>query len=197
MSEKTLTSDSPRGPLFADPRFWKRVLSMLRPFLALAAVVLLFAVADQWFSEKPTFFTADNFTNVVSQTAIVAVAALGMTVIIIAGGIDLSAGTAIALAATVLAWCLKEDVATRLVTGDSVASATARLKSANDELGRVNKELKALGEKSPGNSVIAEKLLDLGNATHEVELREQRLASVKMVRSWSTIESWKREEYRA
>ena len=179
MSEKPSTSDSPRGLSFADPRLWKRALSMLRPFLALAAVVLLFAVADQRFSDKPTFFTADNFTNVVSQTAIVAVAALGMTVIIIAGGIDLSAGTAIALSATVLAWCLKEDVATRLVTGDSVARATASLKSASDKLDRVNKELKTLGEKASDKSAIADKLLGLGRATQEVEEGERRLASVK------------------
>lgn len=41
------------------------------------------------------------------QASTVAVAALGMTVIIIAGGIDLSAGTALALSATVLAYCLR------------------------------------------------------------------------------------------
>ena len=38
-----------------------------------------------------------------------AVAALGMTVVIISGGIDLSAGTALALASTVIAYCLRED----------------------------------------------------------------------------------------
>jgi ribose transport system permease protein len=37
----------------------------------------------------------------------VGIAALGMTIIIIAGGIDLSAGTAIALSATVAAWCFR------------------------------------------------------------------------------------------
>lgn len=186
MSENPLISDLRREQSFADPRLWKRALSMLRPFLALAVVVLLFAVADQRFSAKPTFFTADNFTNVVSQTAIVAVAALGMTIIIIAGGIDLSAGTAIALSATVLAWCLKEDVATRLVTGDSVASATASFKSANDELARVDKDLKALGDKSPDKSVIAEKLMKLGRAAHDVEVGEQRLATAKIAsKTWT------------
>lgn len=38
-----------------------------------------------------------NARTVCTQTAVVGVAALGMTVIIIAGGIDLSIGTAIAL----------------------------------------------------------------------------------------------------
>lgn len=185
MSEKPLTSDLPHGPLFADLRFGKRVVSALRPFLALAAVVLLFWGADVCLSEKPTFFTPENFTNVVSQTAIVAVAALGMTVIIIAGGIDLSAGTAIALSATLLAWCLKEDVAARLVVGESVASATAQLKVANTELDRVNKELNALGEQPPDKSVIAEKLLELGRATQDVEASEQQLASTQAWAKWS------------
>jgi ribose transport system permease protein len=42
------------------------------------------------------------------SSAPVVVGALGMTVVIIAGGIDLSAGTAIALCATVLAFVLKQ-----------------------------------------------------------------------------------------
>ena len=67
--------------------------------------MLFFAITDQWMNgDKATFLTGRNLTTISSQTATVAVAALGMTVIIIAGGIDLSAGTAIALCATVLAW---------------------------------------------------------------------------------------------
>lgn len=57
-----------------------------------------------------TFFTPRNNRAVSVPTATVAVAALGMTLVIISGGIDLSAGTALALCATVLAWCLKEGV---------------------------------------------------------------------------------------
>ena len=57
------------------------------------------------------FLTQRNFRVILSQTATVAVAALGMTVVIISGGIDLSAGTALALSATVLASALRADVA--------------------------------------------------------------------------------------
>src|SRR5690606_38900740 len=46
--------------------------------------------------------------NILVQSATVGVAALGMTLIIISGGIDLSAGTAMALSATSLAWFLRE-----------------------------------------------------------------------------------------
>src|SRR5438552_2233449 len=124
-------SDAPRpdpGSMPLATARWGRLWNLLGPFIALAAVVLLFSAADSWMNgEKATFLTGRNLTTVAAQTATVAVAALGMTVIIIAGGIDLSAGTAIALCATVLAWCLKEDVATRLIAGDNVASVTAQL----------------------------------------------------------------------
>jgi ribose/xylose/arabinose/galactoside ABC-type transport system permease subunit len=83
--------------------------SALGPFLGLAVVIVFFAVADALQKEPGNFLSIRNLRTVSAQTATVAVAALGMTIIIIAGGIDLSAGTAVALAATVLAWCLKND----------------------------------------------------------------------------------------
>lgn len=80
------------------------------PVLALVLIVVLFAAADQvWGAGR--FSSLRNLRVILNQTSIVAVAALGMTVIIIAGGIDLSAGTALTLCATVMAWCLKHDYA--------------------------------------------------------------------------------------
>ena len=84
--------------------------SALGPFLALALVVGFFAIADSLKEEPGNFLSERNLRTISAQTATVAVAALGMTVIIISGGIDLSAGTALALSATVLAWCLQKDV---------------------------------------------------------------------------------------
>lgn len=84
--------------------------SELGTLLALAAVVVFFAVADPIQNgERTSFLTVRNFRVMMTQTSIVAVAALGMTMIIIAGGIDLSAGTALTLSATVLAYGLKND----------------------------------------------------------------------------------------
>jgi len=80
----------------------------LGPFLALGLVVLFFAVADGMRENGGSFLTQRNFSTIAVQTATVAVAALGMTIVIISGGIDLSAGTAVALCATVLAWFLKQ-----------------------------------------------------------------------------------------
>lgn len=82
--------------------------SLLGPFLALGLVFVLFGVADVMRNEKPTFFSERNVQSIAVATAMVGVAALGMTVVIISGGIDLSAGTAIALSSTVLASGLLE-----------------------------------------------------------------------------------------
>lgn len=78
------------------------------PLLALCAIVVLFAVLDAiWGSGR--FASIRNLRVVLNQTSIVAVAALGMTLVIISGGIDLSAGTALSLSATIMAYCLKEN----------------------------------------------------------------------------------------
>jgi ribose transport system permease protein len=102
---------SPSNPRTTrGPRSWGRLSGVLRflgPLLALALVIAVFAAADRWKNgEDSSFFTAGNARTVSAPVATVFVAALGMTVVIIAGGIDLSAGTAQSLAATVLAWGL-------------------------------------------------------------------------------------------
>jgi ribose transport system permease protein len=47
----------------------------------------------------PSFLTADNLLNIANQIAVIAILAAGMTLVIIAGGIDLSVGSLIALSA--------------------------------------------------------------------------------------------------
>lgn len=49
----------------------------------------------------PTFLLPDNLLNVANQIAVIAIIAIGMTIVIVTGGIDLSAGSLIALAAVV------------------------------------------------------------------------------------------------
>jgi ribose transport system permease protein len=49
----------------------------------------------------PNFLKADNLLNVADQIAVIAVIAVGMTLVIVTGGVDLSVGSLIALAAVV------------------------------------------------------------------------------------------------
>ena len=50
----------------------------------------------------PTFLLRDNLRNVANQIAVIAIVAVGMTLVIITGGIDLSVGSLIALSAVVV-----------------------------------------------------------------------------------------------
>lgn len=89
-----------------------RLLTTLGPVLAVLIVFAGFAIAERAMLEpgrRPVFLTADNVRAIVVNSGSVGICALGMTVIVIAGGIDLSVGTGLALCATVLAVCLRAD----------------------------------------------------------------------------------------
>jgi ribose transport system permease protein len=51
----------------------------------------------------PTFLLAENLRNVANQITVIAILAIGMTMVIVSGGIDLSVGSLIALSAVVIA----------------------------------------------------------------------------------------------
>lgn len=93
------------------PSRWRVLTTTLGPFLALIVVIMFFAVCDATVSYRTsrpaTFATLSNAQLVLVQSLTVGLAALGMTLVIVAGGIDLSAGVAVSLSATVMAWCLK------------------------------------------------------------------------------------------
>ncbi len=77
-----------------SPKKSSRVLTLLGRLAALAAVYAFFAIL----TPGAKGFTSDANTQLMLQDiAVVAMAAIGMTIVIIAGGIDLSAGSAIAL----------------------------------------------------------------------------------------------------
>lgn len=71
----------------------------------LAALVLVYAAFA--FASPDTFARASNLVTMSRQTVVVAIAAVGMTLVIVHGGIDLSVGSAVALATVVIASLLK------------------------------------------------------------------------------------------
>ncbi len=56
----------------------------------------------------PTFLLGNNLRNVANQIVVIAIIAVGMTMVIITAGIDLSVGSLIALSAVVAAWIIRE-----------------------------------------------------------------------------------------
>lgn len=78
----------------------RKWLSFLGPFLGLLLVITTFAILT---GSPEKFLSPFNIRVVLSQTVIVAISAIGMTIIMISGGIDLSVGSTIALTGVVTA----------------------------------------------------------------------------------------------
>lgn len=82
-----------------------RWLGACGPFFALALVAGLFGLglAVDDVEGFKAFVSVGNVKTVLAQTVIVAIGALGMTLIIVSGGIDLSAGSVVALTSVLAA----------------------------------------------------------------------------------------------
>jgi len=99
---------------------WRRWLNTLGPVLALLGVYGLFVLIA-----PPSFATVRNLETIARQTTIVGMAALGMTVVIIAGGIDLSVGSVVALSTVVIALLLQSTGAGPLISAAGGVAAAA------------------------------------------------------------------------
>ncbi len=104
-----------------------RVLNTLGPFFGLILVLGLFSLDSE---VRPYLYTGGNFKIILTQTVIVAVGALGMTMIIVSGGIDLSVGSAVAFTSVL--------GATLLIKGYSTAATVALTVLAGGAIGLVN-----------------------------------------------------------
>ena len=80
----------------------KKLLSAIGPFVGL---IVVYAVFFFWAPES--FHSLYNTKTILTQTVIYGIAAMGMTVIIISGGIDLSVGSLVALGTVVTAKILE------------------------------------------------------------------------------------------
>jgi ribose/xylose/arabinose/galactoside ABC-type transport system permease subunit len=86
-SLRTFRPSAPRG-----------LLARLVPFVALSLVVLFFSITG-----GENFFSVDNARFLLQQSAIIAIPAFGVTLVIIAGSIDLSVGSVVAMTGIVAA----------------------------------------------------------------------------------------------
>jgi ribose transport system permease protein len=85
--------------MIALPRFLRG-----REFGTLAGLLILCAAL--WIA-TPHFLTASNLLNVVQQSALIGVVAVGMTFVILTAGIDLSVGSIVALSGVALGTCFR------------------------------------------------------------------------------------------
>ncbi|HJQ23837.1 MAG TPA: ABC transporter permease [Blastocatellia bacterium] len=95
-----MTAEAKQATSVQTPNWWWRWFARLGPFVGLAVVILIFVVL---MDAPGRFLSPFNLRIVLAQTVIVAIGAIGMTMLIISGGIDLSVGSVIALTGVVTA----------------------------------------------------------------------------------------------
>ena len=95
-----LSEGPARIDAIAATKGFARVIDREKQSLPALADTRVFLPESYWW---PTFLTARNLLNVANQIVVIAVIAVGMTMVIITGGIDLSVGSLVALSAVVAA----------------------------------------------------------------------------------------------
>lgn len=89
-----------------------RLLSSRNPVLGTLVIFILVIIAFTIFSpiknSFPVFISGENIKNILEQTAGISIAAFGMTLVLLVGGIDLSVGSLLALISVVSANLLEK-----------------------------------------------------------------------------------------
>ncbi|MDQ7012937.1 MAG: ABC transporter permease [Planctomycetota bacterium] len=125
-------SNTPAHTRPGSPRVITHAAALLRPFLALIIVGLVFFLI-QWhklgYTTDPTqlarMVTVMDLRMVAIQTVIVGTAAIGMTLVIASGGLDLSVGSAVALCSVVGAMAVRDGWPIALAAGAAVLVGAA------------------------------------------------------------------------
>src|SRR5919199_3158230 len=115
MSQAELAAGSVRGRVMRA-----RVASFVQRQGALVALLL---VAGFAFARYERFLTEENLTNVLRQNSMLGLVALGMTFVILTGGIDLSVGSLVAVAGVVAAGLAGQGTPVAVAAGVSVGAA--------------------------------------------------------------------------
>ena len=84
----------------------RRILQTVAPFATLILLVAATAIVEHVRKGLSTFLKPENLVNILQQSAAVGILALGMTFVIILGGIDLSVGSLTALAGGAGIWVM-------------------------------------------------------------------------------------------
>jgi ribose transport system permease protein len=75
-----------------------RRIGVTGPFIGLVVMIVFLSLATD------TFFSLRNFLNVMDQITVIGIMAIGMTMVILIGGIDLSVGSVLTLSAMVMGY---------------------------------------------------------------------------------------------
>src|SRR5579872_7057041 len=101
----TTTQEAPAPPSISNGQQWSNLIGTMGPIIGLFFVFALFAIL-----QPKNFLTLENLQIILLNTAVVGTAALGATIVIISGGIDLSVGSNIAMCTVVIALCRQHNI---------------------------------------------------------------------------------------
>ena len=116
------------APAAAAPRARSARWSTAGPTAAALAALVVLVLLNSFFT--PNFATAGNFWNILWQVSTVVLVAVGMTLVIATGGIDLSVGSVMAIAGAVAATQLETGVIVAGLLGMAAAMAVGALNGA-------------------------------------------------------------------
>lgn len=89
--------------------FGNYILKILKSLIPLIVILAIFTLIDIFvvsgFADMK-FLTPGNIAQVIGQTVVIAIGAVGMTFIIVSAGIDLSVGSLVALAGVMSTWAI-------------------------------------------------------------------------------------------
>jgi len=144
------------------------------PFIGLVLVIALFAVPPE---TRAHFLSYHNFKIILTQTVIVSIGALGMTLIIVSGAIDLSVGSTVALTGVIAALLVQN--------GFGAAAATAAAIGAGGLVGLLNGAAVA-GLRMP-SFIITLGMLGIGRGMAKWLARDQTVDyDASRINAWMT-----------
>lgn len=97
-TSSSVPTAQPRAEATRSPRHWVKTLVDHGPELSLLVLCVALSLATD------TFFSFRNLLNVLDQLTVLGIMALGMTAVIVIGGIDLSVGSVLALSMMGMGW---------------------------------------------------------------------------------------------
>ena len=101
MTDTSLSSRRPGfGALFSDLDFGRLLLEG-RAFFALIVIIVVFSILS------PYYFSLNNFLTMASHVAIFGILAVGMLLVILNGGIDLSVGSTLGLSGVIAGFLMQ------------------------------------------------------------------------------------------
>lgn len=100
---------------------WRGLAQILGLLAALLILFFGFGLLLAW-QDKSAFLTLRNVETILRQSTPVCIAALGMTLVIVAGGIDLSVGSVVAIVSVAVAWFLRAEYSTWIAVVGGLAA---------------------------------------------------------------------------